>query len=171
MIMNYTVELATKEDAKDMLRYLKDIGSETDFLLFGKEGVPKTLEQEAAFLGKVNASSYSRMFVIKDNNKIIANGSLQVSPRERINHKATIAMSVAKAYWGKGLGSLLMGALIDYAKSTSFIETVYLEVVSENTRAIKLYEKHGFVTYGTNTRAFKVNNTYYDWLLMRLGIK
>ncbi len=169
--MNYTIELANKGDAKDMLRYLKTIGSESDYLLFGKDGVPMTLEQEEVFLDKVNKTPYSRMFIIKENNKIIANGSLQVNPRERIKHKATIAMSVAKPQWGKGLGSLLMEALIAYAKSTNFIETIYLEVVSENTRAIKLYEKYGFISYGTNRRAFKVNDTYYDWLLMRLDIK
>lgn len=169
--MEYNVHLANKDDAKEMLAYLKRIGSETDYLLFGQEGVPMTIEQEETFLENVNKTPYSRMFVVRDNNQIIANGYIHANPRSRIQHKAELAISVLKEYWGKGVGQLLMKTLLDYAKETSFIETVYLEVVSENKRAIKLYEKFGFKTYGTNKRAIKINDSYYDWNLMRLDIK
>ncbi|MFP4478074.1 MAG: N-acetyltransferase family protein [Candidatus Izemoplasmatales bacterium] len=168
--MDYHVKLAAKDDAKEVLAYLKKIGSETDFLLFGPEGVPMTLEQEEAFLEKVNQTPYSRMYLVKDNNQIIGNGYIHANPRSRIQHKAEIAISVLEAYWGKGVGKLLMKTLIDYAKETSFIETIYLDVVSDNTRAIKLYEKFGFKTYGINERAIKINNDYHDWLLMRLDL-
>jgi len=154
-----------------MLVYLEKVGSETDYLLFGQEGVPMTLEQEEEFLEKVNKTPYSRMFVVKDDHQIIANGYIHTNPRDRIKHKAEIAISVLKAYWGKGVGYLMMKTLIAYAKQTSFIETIYLEVVSENKRAIKLYEKLGFKTYGKNERAIKINDQYFDWNLMRLDIK
>ena len=64
----------------------------------------------------------------------------------------------------------MLKALIDYAKSTGYIETIYLDVVSENTRAIKLYEKFGFKSFGINKHAAKVNQKYYDWLMMRLDL-
>jgi RimJ/RimL family protein N-acetyltransferase len=64
-----------------------------------------------------------------------------------------------------------MKNLIDYAKTTSFIETIYLEVVSKNIRAIKLYERYGFIKYGVNKKAIKTNeNKYYDWNLMRFDL-
>jgi RimJ/RimL family protein N-acetyltransferase len=157
-----------KEDAEEMFVFLHQVGSETDYLLFGEEGIPMTLEEEQDFLENVNKNEYSRMFIIKDETKIIANGFIKANPRARIRHKAEIAISVLKPYWGKEVGSQLLKALIDYAKSTGFIETVYLDVVSENVRAIKLYEKFGFVSYGLNKHAAKVNDKYYDWLMMRL---
>lgn len=169
--MDYKVMLACKEDAKAMLEYLKIIGSETDFLLFDSSGVPMTVTQEESFLDSVNKTEFSRMFVAKDNDLIIGNAYIHSNPRERIKHKAEIAISVLKEYWGKGVGNLLMKTLIDYAKSTGFTETIYLEVVSENLRAIKLYEKHGFVTYGINKKTIKINERkYYDWNLMRLDL-
>jgi RimJ/RimL family protein N-acetyltransferase len=169
--MDYDVMLACKEDAKAMLEYLKTIGSETDFLLFDSSGVPMTVEQEENFLDSVNKTEFSKMFLVKDNDLIIGNAYIHSNPRERIKHKAEIAISVLKEYWGKGVGSLLMKTLIDYAKSTGFTETIYLEVVSENVRAIKLYEEHGFVTYGINKKAIKINEKkYYDWNLMRLDL-
>ena len=169
--MEYVAQLASKDDAKEMLVYLKKVGSETDYLLFGQEGVPMTVEQEEAFLEKVNKTPYSRMFVVKDDHQIIGNCYIHANPRDRIKHKAEIAISVLKAYWGKGVGYLLMKSLLDYANQTSFIETLYLEVISENERAIKLYEKFGFKTYGINKTAIKINNQYFDWNLMRLDIK
>ncbi|MDA3932043.1 MAG: GNAT family N-acetyltransferase [Tenericutes bacterium] len=169
--MDYNVKLATNCDAEEMLVYLKKVGSETDNLLFGQEGVPLTVEQEEAFLEKVNKTPYSRMFVVRSDNHIIANGYIHTNPRDRIKHKAEIAISVLKSYWGKGVAHLLMKTLLDYAKETSFTETVYLEVISENKRAIKLYEKFGLITYGINERAIKINSCYYDWNLMRLDIK
>lgn len=169
--MEYNIKLANKNDAKEMLDYLVRVGSETDYLLFGREGVPMTIEQEEAFLENVNKTPYSRMFVVRDENQIIGNGYIHANPRSRIQHKAELAISVLKEYWGKGVGQLLMKTLLDYAKETSFIETVYLDVVSDNKRAIKLYEKFGFKTYGINERAIKINDSYYDWNLMRLDIK
>lgn len=168
--MTYQLSTVTEADASDMLDYLKQVGSETDFLLFGSEGVPMSIEQETAFLKTVNTTLFSRMFVVKYQDKIIGNGYIYANPRKRIQHKAQIAISVLKAYWGQGVSRLLMSALIDYAKSTTFIKTILLEVVSENTRAIHLYERFGFITYGKQERAVYVNDRYLDWLLMRLDL-
>jgi RimJ/RimL family protein N-acetyltransferase len=130
-----------------------------------------TLAQEENFLDVVNKTEYSRMFVAKDNGKIIGNAYIHTNPRERIKHKAEIAISVLKEYWGKGVGSLLMERLIEYATNCGYTETIYLEVVSKNQRAIKLYEKFGFVTYGLNKKAIKIGkDKYYDWNLMRLDL-
>ena len=169
-IMNYKIIMPNKNDAEEMFVYLHQVGSETDFLLFGEEGIPMSLEAERDFLENINKSEYSRMLIIKDGKKIIANGFIRSNPRLRIKHKAEIAISVLKPYWGMGVGSLLLKALIDYAKSTGFIETIYLDVVSENKRAIRLYEKFGFKSYGINKNAAKVNQKYYDWLMMRLDL-
>lgn len=168
--MSYSVVLAQKEDAKGLLDYLKQVGSESDYLLFDHQGVPMTIEQEEAFLNTVNSTPYSRMFLIKDGDKVIANGYIYGSPRARIQHKFQIAVSVLKAYWGTGVSHILMETLIDYAKSTGFNETIFLEVVSENIRAIKLYERFGFVSYGQVLKAIKLENRYLDWTLMRLDL-
>lgn len=168
--MSYQLVLAQKSDAKAVLDYLKRVGSETDFLLFDEAGVPMTIEQEEAFLEQVNNSPYSRMYLVKESGAVIGNGYIHSSPRSRIKHKSEIAISVTKSHWGKGVSTMLMNALIDYAKSTHFTETIFLEVASGNQRAIKLYEKFGFVAYGLTKNAIKLENRYLDWILMRLDL-
>ncbi|WP_300598778.1 GNAT family N-acetyltransferase [Niabella sp.] len=48
-----------------------------------------------------------------------------------------------KEYWGKGLGPVIIGAIIDQAKQLN-LKRLYLKVIGENVRAIKLYRKMGF---------------------------
>lgn len=169
--MSYKIELVKKEDAEAMLAYLKQVGSETDYLLFDARGVPMSLAQEEAFLDNVNQSPNSRMFVAKEKDVIIGNAYIHSNPRERIQHKAEIAISVLQSHWNKGVGSRLMETILDFAKSTPFMETIYLEVATTNAAAIRLYQKFGFETYGVNKKAIKLDkDTYLDWYLMRLDL-
>lgn len=168
--MVYKIEVAQSNDAKHMIDYLKQVGSETDFLLFGAEGVSMSVQQESLFLEKMNATPSSRMFVVKVHEKIVANAHIQGHTKPRTKHKASIGISVLKDYWHQGIGSMLLQQLIDYAKTMGSIKTIYLEVISENIRAINLYKKFGFEVYGLDQNSTKVGSKYYDNYLMRLDI-
>ena len=45
-----------------------------------------------------------------------------------------------------------------------------LEVVAENTSAVKLYESVGFREYGRNPRAFRARRGWQEVILMRLEL-
>jgi len=49
-----------------------------------------------------------------------------------------------KKHWGKGIGSKVMELLIEYAKDKN-LQSIWLTVLEKNLRAIKLYEKYGFL--------------------------
>lgn len=161
------IRYAKKKDAEAIMDYLKIVGSETENLLFGAEGIPFTRAQEEKFITDVNASRKSSMIVGCLDGKIVGIASLQGTERERIAHRAEIAISVLKAYWGVGVGSALIEKLILSAKSKN-IEIISLEVKSDNERAIRLYEKYGFIKFGTYKKFFKINGKYYDADYMNL---
>ncbi|CDR30292.1 Uncharacterised protein [Acholeplasma oculi] len=69
----FEIRLVQKEDAKDMLEYLKKVGGETDFLLFGNEGIPLSLKEEETLLERMNQSPYAKMYIVKDKDLIIGN--------------------------------------------------------------------------------------------------
>jgi RimJ/RimL family protein N-acetyltransferase len=75
-------------------------------------------------------------------------------------------MVVKKKYWGFGIGSLLLDTLLEWAKSNQFIKKINLRVRTDNQRAIKLYEKRGFVKEGTLRKEIFLNDKYYDLLWM-----
>ncbi|MEJ0025836.1 MAG: GNAT family N-acetyltransferase [Rhizomicrobium sp.] len=74
------------------------------------------------------------------------------------------AMYVREAVRGTGAADALMTNFIDYAKGRA--EQLVLTVESENTRAIKLYERHGFAVTGRKPRSMKVGGVFYDELEM-----
>jgi RimJ/RimL family protein N-acetyltransferase len=53
-------------------------------------------------------------------------------------------------------------------QSRSGVEMLTLSVTSDNSAAIRLYERAGFVRYGRLDRAIRVGATYYSKDLMVL---
>ncbi len=67
----------------------------------------------------------------------------------RRRHAAMLGISVAREAQGQGVGHALMAALCDYADNWAQLLRLELSVFVDNTRAIRLYERHGFVHEGT----------------------
>jgi RimJ/RimL family protein N-acetyltransferase len=81
----------------------------------------------------------------------------------KLNHRANIlAMYVSPKMRGVGVGKELLSEAIEQAKSINNIEKINLTVVTSNERAKKLYEKLGFIVFGTEIHALKINDNYYD---------
>lgn len=153
-----------KEDAANILQYLKQVGSESDNLTFGKEGIPFTVEQEEEYLDKLTSPC---IVAIDDEGKIVGDGGLELGVR-RISHSAELCISVIKEYWGKGVGSTILELLIKEAKDRG-VTKINLKVRADNQRAKGLYKKFGFVKEGYTTRMLKIGDEYFDgelWGLM-----
>jgi ribosomal protein S18 acetylase RimI-like enzyme len=82
-------------------------------------------------------------------------------------HIGQVGMGVHKDYRGKRIGTALMVAALQAAKEYG-IERVELEVYTSNTRAIKMYEKFGFVTEGVKRKGRKLDDEYFDVQIMAL---
>ncbi len=78
---------------------------------------------------------------------VIADASLEFSNLEMRRHRAELDITVHDNYQGRGLGSVIMGHLIEISRSKG-IRKLELLVVVQNERAIHLYEKMGFVKEG-----------------------
>ena len=161
MPMNITYREAEPSDAGKFLEYSKIVGSETDNLTFGAEGLSLTISQEADFIRKFAGNPESLMIVAFDEGELIGTGAVSVvSGKPRFAHRREIAISVRKDYWGKGIGTGIMNVLMDFAKKSG-AEVLELEVRSDNEAAISLYKKFGFEKIGTNEKFFKINGEFF----------
>ena len=84
-----------------------------------------------------------------------------------MNHRGEFGIAVRKTWWGCGVASALMKEILKFAKANGF-EQLNLEVRSDNTRAIRLYEKFGFQKHCTFPAFFKISGQYIDFDLMNL---
>jgi L-phenylalanine/L-methionine N-acetyltransferase len=78
----------------------------------------------------------------------------------RRRHVMGLGISVALEHQGKGIGSALMAALMDYADNWAHVLRIELDVYTDNTRAIALYKNFGFVQEGLH-RAFALRDGQY----------
>lgn len=161
---------ATATDAAGLLVHLRAVGGETDNLSYSADTFQISEEREAKFIDRFARSKTDVMFVAIDGERVVGNAIVERNRISRYNHRAEISITVLKEYWGRGIGSRLMEFMIEFSKKTG-IEILYLEVRADNRRAIALYEKYGFEALGTFKNFFKIENNYYDALLMNKNLK
>ena len=83
--------------------------------------------------------------------------------RQKLRHKGLLfRMYVAKTAAGQGIGRALIEQVIGRARQLPALEQINLTVATHNIRARHLYESLGFVCYGTEPNALKLNGSYAD---------
>ncbi|MET0544659.1 MAG: GNAT family N-acetyltransferase [Variovorax sp.] len=86
---------------------------------------------------------------------------LSFEPREKARHKAHLfGMYVASAGRRRGFGRALVDAALDAARARDGVELVQLTVTEGNAPAQALYERRGFVAFGVEPMAVKVDRDY-----------
>lgn len=153
---------AIPEDAEMIVDYLKKVCVETDNLSFGLQDMPITLESEIEYLTKIQTSTTSVHFVVLCDDEVIATANISRKSRPRMAHVASLGISVLRDYWHLGIGSLLMEAMIDWAKAGGVIKKINLSVRSDNPVAIALYRKFGFRYVGTLHDEMRVDGRSVD---------
>lgn len=89
----------------------------------------------------------------------------------KTRHRAGVwGMYVAPEARGRGVGRVLMSALIAHARTLNGVERLTLGVEAGNEAARALYHSLGFVTYGIEPQAYKLDGEYWDSELMSLRL-
>ena len=112
---------ATAEDAHTVLDYVQAVSGESDFLTFGTGEFDLAEAQEEDFLRKCRESDNQLYIVGWIADQIVSALSFSAGHRPRVRHSGEFGLSVRKQYWGLGIGSLMLDALIDWAKATQTI--------------------------------------------------
>ena len=144
---------------------------ETDYLLTYPDENNMTAEREAGFLKDMTESGNEIEILAEIGGEVVGTAGIEcVGAKEKVRHRAEFGVSVAREYWGLGVGRALTEACVACAKAAGYAQ-LELEVVEENARAIALYRSVGFTEYGRNPRGFRSRLTGWQPLvLMRLEL-
>ena len=169
---DYTLRSPELADAEKMIDYLKTTASETEYGLSYPEELDFSIKDEEDFISHYSEDKGSIMISAFDGDRLVGNASLScVMERKKTLHRATFGMAMLKSDWGQGIGRKILSELIAFAKQAGY-EVLELEVAANNTSAVNLYKKMGFVVYGERPLSLKLKNgEYYDELLMVLNLK
>lgn len=109
--------------------------------------------------------------VVEEDGAIVGHGLLQAYKLAVTAHIVDVTLVVHEGHQGRGVGKLLMGALVDWARASPRVERIELRVRASNHRAIALYRALGFVEEGRFRRRIKLGpETYVDDLAMALSV-
>ena len=155
--MNVTFRKVTEKDLKRM----REIVNDEDVSLFLGVIPPVSMKSTQGFYEDRN--QWNAVVVEGE-----ICGSINILPKRRKSkqsHVASFGISLAKEYWGLGVGDKSMKYML---KKTGEMKSkrIELEVVAENKRARRLYTKHGFRNEGTKKKSFKIKGRYHDTVMM-----
>lgn len=97
--------------------------------------------------------------------RLLGNAGLYAQ-RGRRRHTASLGLGIHDDFTGKGIGTLFLRTLLDTADNWHDFKRIELNVFTDNTPAIHLYEKFGFEKEGTMRQYALRNGVYADSYMM-----
>lgn len=168
---NIVIRKPDTNDAEGIVNLISVADKETKFLARNSGEFCTTAEEEKNFIRDVLDDDSQDWYVAEFEGKIVGMSSVGlVSKGERYRHRAEVTFVVLKDYCGMGIGGKLMQECLEWCKNKNVVQ-VELDVVSDNERAIRMYEGFGFRVTGTIPKAMQYpDGTFADKKFMVLEL-
>ncbi|KPN89496.1 GNAT family N-acetyltransferase [Lysinibacillus sp. ZYM-1] len=164
------IRLLTAKDA-ELYRTLRLEGLQTNPEAFGSSFEEEKDMVLELFASRLEAQG-SYTFGAFDQGELLGVATLVQESKIKIKHKASIfAVYVSPKKRGLSLGKRLMLEVINQGSKLADVEQINLTVVSSNDSAKGLYTSLGFQVFGTEKRALKIDQQYFDEDYMVLYVK
>ncbi|WP_282033712.1 GNAT family N-acetyltransferase [Metabacillus indicus] len=126
------------------------------------------VEHEKWFENKLNEKT-NKIFGIEEHTTKHFIGVVGLNNTDFINRNTELYIYIGdENHWGKGLGTDAVKTLINFVFEELNLHRISLVVFAYNTRAIKAYEKVGFVSEGVMRESLFKNGNYHDKILMAI---
>ncbi len=147
--IGYVIRYPKKNDAEKMCLYINTLSKEKTFIRYQGESV--TLDEEGSFLrNQLNKieNNLAVMLLIEAEEKILGISGVEMRDKaERLTGE--LGISILDEIRGEGIGKLLMELVLKEAiKRLHSLKIITLSVFGNNSKAIGMYEKFGFVVLG-----------------------
>lgn len=127
---------------------------------------PHTLEEETAWFTGLKPDEFVLVYENNDRVEGFA-ANTRYSPRQCYDGVGVLSIYISRQNRGQGVGTQLLGALIDTARAKGY-RKIILRACVQNARGIALYEKLGFEKVGIHRKHGYVDNNWVDILVMEI---
>lgn len=139
-----------------------------DVLALEHELFPDDPWSPEMFAGELGQPVGTRMYLVASEEKHPLAGYAGMMFVPGGTQADVLTIAVHPDCWGRGIGSLLLGTLIDEARRRGCDE-VFLEVRADNDRAHGLYQRRGFTEIGVRRGYYQPSGT--DAIVMRKDLR
>ena len=161
-LVSFNLDLITDE----YLSWLKDSAVNSYLLQPNKQ-----ITREIAF-------EYCRDLINSDNNIFLAIlstkgnmhiGNVRLGPIDSNSKVCKFSMMIGNTdFHGKGYGTKIVSACISYIFDEMKMNKFFVEVITDNNAAIRVFEKNGLVEEGILKQHFRIEGKYYDMKIMSI---
>lgn len=104
--------------------------------------------------------------------EVVGSINFRSEDRKRIEHHGSFGIGNHSSWRGRGVGTALIEALLNWAAADPIIEKVTLGSFANNVKARRLYRRMGFRTEARSKRFFKIApGEYVDDIQMCIYVK
>lgn len=102
---------------------------------------------------------------------LVAACALNQPTSPKLQHRLTLwGFYVHPDHRARGVGRALLEGAVDAARAWPGVDSISLSVSEKSAAAIRLYERHGFVTWGREPNLVRIGHDTYDELHMLLQL-
>ncbi len=167
-----SIRILTEDDAA-AFQALRLSGLRESPAAFGstyENEVNTPLEQIVALLARGAGGEDVVFGALDDDGALVGMAGMRRGTSLKTRHRGSVwGMYVAPRARGRGVGHALVSAIIEHARSLG-MERLVLGVETTNQPARALYHALGFVTYGIEPQAYRLDGEYWDSELMTLAL-
>ncbi|UCZ55059.1 GNAT family N-acetyltransferase [Bacillus shivajii] len=125
---------------------------------------PKTIEKAQQFIQSIQ--DHELEWCVEYEGKMVGQARLTVN---KVDNRARYAVGLfAPSVWGRGLGTEITQLVLRYGFEELNLHRVDLRVLQYNKRAIKCYEKCGFIQEGVEREGALIEGKYETDVLMSI---
>ncbi len=168
IILRHGVE----DDAKTLVETVRTYVEQNEGQVWEPGEFDKTEAEDRKWIRGMLDNPRELLILAVAGEQIVGNIDFHAGTRRRTAHTGHFGMGILPEWRSRGLGTLLLGTLIEWARQVPDLEKLSLRVIASNERAIGLYRKHGFQQEGRGIREFRYSDgSYADDISMGLLIK
>lgn len=151
-----------KDDIKKAIKWIND----PEVIRYLSMVFPISMAEEEKWFDDYLKSKDDKIFAI-DTKDGKYTGNIGLHKMDWINRKVMLGIMIGeKEYWNKGYGTDALKTTVKFAFEELNMHKVYLSVMDLNERAVRTYEKCGFVKEGISRDDFYKNGKYHSMIWM-----
>ena len=161
--MIYSIEPISEQYIEAFNQAVDSVAREQKYLAFLK-GPSMAMTREFVM---TNVRDGWPHFIALSEDKLVAWCDITSLNREAMAHTGCLGIGVLSGFRSQGIGKQLIEIALNAAKEKGLLR-VELTVRENNTRAISLYKKMGFIVEGLHHKAIKIGDTFENHISMAL---
>ena len=151
-------------DAETMWSWYQD----HEFSVLDGNIYPSSLESIREFMRSLPSPAFADVSLGIENEQGSLIGIVRLKRVNAENRTADFGIAIERGHWNRGYGTDATRTILRFAFEEMNLHRVQLGVLEYNTRAIRCYEKCGFIEEGRQRRSKFRDGRYWDNIMMAI---